>query len=64
MPFAGVVTAVTVRSSPSASVSLARTSISFAVSNAVRAVSSTATGGALTATRTLAVALSVPSETV
>ena len=64
MPFAGVVTAVTVRSSPSASVSLARTSITTAASNAVRAVSSIASGGALTATRTLALAVSVPSETV
>ena len=52
VPSAGVVTTVTVRSSPSASVSLARTGISTAVTNGVSAVSSTATGALLIDTST------------
>ena len=66
-PLAGSETAVTVRASPSTSVSLARTGIVTSVSSSVRAVSSTATGASFTAvtvTVTVAVSLRKPSLAV
>ena len=61
MPWVPLVLPVTVRVSPSGSVSLARTFVTPAVSSAVVRVSSTATGGPLSAvTVTVTVAVSVP----
>ncbi len=68
VPCAGVLTELTASVSPSRSVSLVRTAIVDAVSSAVVAASSTATGPSLTpvtVTVTVAVALPpLPSPTV
>ena len=66
-PWAGVLTAVKVRGSPSTSLSLFKTGITTATSSSVLTESSTATGTSFTATTsivTIAVELEIPSEIV